>query len=65
MFCKPTPRSNRRQVGVRYWETRQRIEELIAQLPGVSIMGNPTEDDSGSTAGGEVEEFTPPYESQL
>ena len=58
-FCKPTPRSNRRQVGVRYWETRQRIEELIAQLPGVSIMGNPTEDDSGSTAGGEVEEFTP------
>ena len=41
----------------RYWETQRRIQGLINQLPGFSIMGNPTEEDAASTGGADNEEY--------
>ena len=45
-FKKPASHYNCRNLGFRYQEVKQHIQQLIAQLPGVSIMATP-EDDVG------------------
>ena len=45
---KPVPRENKCKEASRYWDTKQRIQDLIAHLPGFTIMNNPTDDDTRS-----------------
>ena len=59
---KPVPRENKCKEASRYWDTKQRIQDLIAHLPDFTIMHNPADDDTwsesnDSSAVGEMDEF--------